>query len=112
MAKITLKSGETVLIDDEDLEFLSQYNWYLIKGRHTNYAATSINGRAVIMHRIINKTPTHLVTDHINRNGLDNRKSNLRSVTKSMNALNRDRSKDARILKRKGKKQWRWLYGE
>ncbi len=46
------------------------------------------------MHRVINKTPKGMDTDHINRDKLDNRKSNLRSVTRTINQYNRYIRKD------------------
>jgi hypothetical protein len=42
------------------------------------------------MHRLINNTPDGLETDHINRNRLDNRRKNLKSVTYQENQFNRD----------------------
>jgi hypothetical protein len=85
MAEIKLKSGEIVLIDDEDLEFLKSFDWRLGKN---GYALTTI-----YMHRLLMKTPRHLYTDHKNRNKLDNRKTNLRNVTPSQNSRNRARPK-------------------
>ena len=41
------------------------------------------------MHRLINNTPKNMLTDHINRDKLDNRKCNLRSGNKSLNSINR-----------------------
>ena len=40
------------------------------------------------MHREILKCPKGLFIDHINRNGLDNRKNNLRVCSKSQNMMN------------------------
>lgn len=110
MDQIILKNGEIVLISPEDYEMLSNYKWNISKGRNTNYAVATINKKTVMMHRLINNTPSHLVTDHINRNGLDNRRENLRSVTKSENGRNRDRNQDKRLLKRVGKKHFLLYY--
>lgn len=44
---------------------------------------------SIYMHKIINKTPKGLDTDHINQNTLDNRCNNLRSVTRQQNLMNR-----------------------
>lgn len=42
------------------------------------------------MHRFLLKTPKGLETDHINRDKLDNRRSNLRIVSRTQNSINRD----------------------
>ena len=49
------------------------------------------------MHRIINNTPDGFDTDHINRNQLDNRRSNLRTATHSQNGHNRPVQKNNKI---------------
>lgn len=91
MKKIPLPKGEFALVDDEDYEFLMQWKWHF----HSGYAArwTSTKGkikiRAVFMHREVAKTPAGKMTDHINLEKLDNRKSNLRICTHSQNQLNR-----------------------
>lgn len=85
MKKIPLTQGKFAIVDDEDFEFLSQWNWYYLNG----YAVRSFKGSKILMHRVINKTPDYLQTDHINRNRLDNRKINLRNATVSENQTNR-----------------------
>ncbi|MCE7699722.1 MAG: HNH endonuclease [Methanobacterium paludis] len=45
--------------------------------------------KTIIMHRLIMGAPKGMVVDHINHNGLDNRKSNLRVVTHRQNMQNR-----------------------
>jgi len=94
MKTIPLTKGYEAIVDDDDYESISRHKWYMMtNGRdYTQYACRTkkINGKKKTfwMHRVINKTPDHLVTDHINRNGLDNRKCNLRSVTHQENMVN------------------------
>lgn len=57
------------------------------------------------MHRLVNKTPDNLETDHINGDRLDNRRKNLRSVTASINQLNR-RKRDVGVHYSKNRGKW------
>lgn len=87
---IPLTQGKSAIVDADDYEYLSQFNWHYTK---TGYAARKIkkNGAftSLKMHRdIMNPSPDrHL--DHINREKLDNRKSNLRFCTDAENNLNK-----------------------
>lgn len=76
------------LIDKEDLEKFQKYTWYF----NSNGYAESMdyqNKHIKAHHIVIGHPPQGLVTDHINRNRLDNRKSNLRFVTPRENSINR-----------------------
>lgn len=86
--KIHLANGTIVLIDTDDVELVSKYQWSIMGG----YARTVIDGRTTSMHRLIMKAPDGLVVDHINHNELDNRKNNLRVCTQSNNAMNRKKA--------------------
>lgn len=89
MAYIDLTQGKVALIDDEDYEYLSQWKWYYHKSGYavrTDYSTGQ--QRSVKMHRLVNDTPIGYDTDHKNRNKLDNRKSNLRTATRSQNSSN------------------------
>ena len=92
MKEIYLTQNKICLVDDEDYEVLSSYNWYARKDLNTFYAQRKfkINGKFknLMMHRIIMNPPDDMYVDHINRNGLDNRKSNLRIVNHSQNHFN------------------------
>lgn len=90
--------GRFAIVDDEDFEWLSQWGWYAWKGRNTLYAARHIRKgghRMIHMHRLINKTPDHLFTDHRNGDGLDNRRNNLRTATAAQNCANARRRPDS-----------------
>lgn len=93
MKTIGLNNGKFAMVDDEDYIFLSQWKWQAKKHRNTYYAVRTIHVKrksvgVIWMHRVINKTPTGLVTDHIDRNGLNNQKSNLRTSSISENNRN------------------------
>lgn len=72
------------LIDDVVFLLVSKYNWSM---NSNGYAITTTKPH-IYMHRLVNNTPETMITDHINRNILDNQRSNLRTVGKSLNAVN------------------------
>ena len=100
MKKIELFSGEDCLVDDEDFEEISNKKWHILKNRNTYYAQTHIklNGKDVkdYMHRIIMKLSKNdeRYIDHIDGNGLNNQKNNLRFCTISQNAGNSSKQKN------------------
>jgi hypothetical protein len=85
----------TVLIDEEDYEKIKNIYWYEKKDKHTSYAIGSKKIKGVRtrykMHRLIlGLTNSEILVDHINHNGLDNRKENLRKCNRKENARNRN----------------------
>ena len=77
-----------MLIDTEDFEKVSKHTWYKDSW---GYGHSFINGKHKRCHNLImGKAPDGLVTDHINRNKLDNRKENLRFCSHYVNTHNRD----------------------
>lgn len=81
------------VVDAADLDLLGQYRWYLAKPgkgrRGGNYPTATVGGRPLTMHRLLVPAPDGYVVDHINRDGLDNRRSNLRVITPAQNMQNR-----------------------
>ncbi len=88
-AIITLHYGHTAIIDAADLELVSQFSWYPRIQTHTTYAYRYLygerTGSTLPLHRFLLGEPDCLV-DHINGNGLDNRRANLRLANRSQNA--------------------------
>ena len=94
MKEIQLTQGKVALVDDEDYEYLMQWKWFANKKGSTFYAVRSLHSnnvrKTIFMHRLItNNINTKMQTDHLNGNGLDNRKINLRICTTSQNSMNR-----------------------
>lgn len=98
MKRIPLTQGQFALVDDADFDWLSQWKWHTVGGgKHKHYASRTIyvNGgkgkrdKCVSMHRLIFDFPARLEVDHINGNGLDNQRINLRICTKEENRCNR-----------------------
>lgn len=96
MAEIPVSGGYVAIVDDADYEHLSQFRWSLIKGKTHNYAGRTAKladgrKRTVLMHRYLLglEVGSPVEADHINRNTLDNRRENLRAVTRSENNRNK-----------------------
>lgn len=101
MKEILLTQGKVALVDDEDYPELSKYRWCAHKDGNTYYAmrhSPTINGKrhTILMHVVISGTPKGMETDHINGNGLDNRRENLRVVTRRENTQNRHSPKSSK----------------
>lgn len=98
---------KTALVDDQDFERISKYKWHLHKTDCNIYAArwdTSFKPKKkIFMHReILGLDPiSKMVVDHINHNGLDNRRDNIRVCTRSQNQMNRYKGKNTGYYPRK-----------
>lgn len=89
MKYLTLSSGKVAIVDDDDYEWLSKYKWsYSKRGYAVREVSSNGKSTRIYMHRLINKTPRGYETDHISQDKLDNRKINLRTVTRSQNMHN------------------------
>jgi hypothetical protein len=98
--EIPLTQGKVAVVDDCDYERLSAFKWYALKEGNTFYArraAPRDNGKQTIitMHRMILGFPIGMVVDHINHNGLDNRRANLRACLHKENLRNHSGRRNA-----------------
>ena len=84
MKKILLTKGKYALVDNEDFDWLNQWKWSF-DGRYVQRVS---KGKHIRMHRLIMNFPIEDI-DHINRNKLDNRRKNLRTVTRTLNLFNK-----------------------
>ena len=97
--KINLKTtqNQTIIIDEEDKHLYNLYKWHAVKnkGRTTYYVYSNryVNGKrtTILLHRLImnilNKS-NKLFIDHIDGNGLNISKDNLRIVNRNQNLMN------------------------
>lgn len=83
-------NGKHAKVDDEDFERLSEYSWYMVS-RGNSYAARFEEKKTRYLHREIMGIAVgeRVEIDHINRDKLDNRKSNLRICTRGQNQVNK-----------------------
>ncbi len=95
--ELVISTGEIVLIDAADLPLVAGFKWRSTRTHSGNvtYAVTSFRKytprrQEVIlrMHRVILDAPRGVLVDHVNKNGLDNRRANLRLATQSQNQAN------------------------
>jgi len=92
MTKIELKRGFIVLIDDEDYKKVKNYTWFAQKSKYTHYVVTFDIGFSRMHRFILGITDPKIKIDHIDHNGLNNQKDNLRICTQSQNNRNKKAS--------------------
>ena len=98
VAYVPLTKGYWAVIDRADVALVSGFKWTALVSRRADgsvrsvYAkrAQKIDGKiqTILMHRVIAGTPHDLASDHIDGNGLNNRRRNLRNVTTQQNNHN------------------------
>jgi hypothetical protein len=107
--KIPLTQGKYAIVDPERYEELAKYKWYAARCKREFYAVRAVKARRsktgqkiVSMHWVILEPPEGKFIDHINHNGLDNRKANLRFATTQQNSWNKRKQKGNCSSKYKG----------
>jgi hypothetical protein len=93
---INLSQGKTSLVDSEDFDRINNHKWSYHPRKHLEYGRGRVGGKMVYLHRFIMNFPKGKEIDHINGNGLDNRKVNLQSVTHQQNMSKQRVRKDSK----------------
>lgn len=93
IAHIPLTQGMSAVVDAADYEWLMRWKWYASRRPNGNFYAVRsewIDGKdfQIRMHRQIIGAPQGVLVDHINRDGLYNRRSNLRICSAAENTRN------------------------
>jgi hypothetical protein len=118
IVRIPLTQGKFAIIDAEDEPLVSQYRWYAQKSvSGTWYAQRTCRDEKgkkcmMSMHRFIMDAPKGMYVDHINHDGIDNRRENLRICTNRENIRNRsgvakhNHSGFLGVSKKTGRNRW------
>ena len=89
VAEIVLTQGKVALVDAADLPLLAEYQWYANRLGGKGWYAVGNNGpEKVLMHKVLVEAGDGMEIDHASRDGLDNRRRNLRVCTRAENAAN------------------------
>lgn len=95
MKIIPLSQGYFAQVDDEDFDFLNQWTWRAAVTKRVVYVKRDVfdketkTSTAIYMHRLLMSPDTKMVVDHVDHNGLNNQKINLRICTQTENKQNR-----------------------
>jgi hypothetical protein len=90
--EIPLTQGRVALVDEEDLGALALLSWSFFTSAHYKdgfgYAVHGRRGGNIFMHRVLLSAGPGQTVDHINGDGLDNRRCNLRLATRAQQRQN------------------------
>lgn len=95
---LQLEGGLLAHVDAADMVWLLDARFTPVRSaskRLVHYVMVARDGERVLLHRLLMHAPPGMVVDHINGDGLDNRRSNLRLVTREQNGQNQHRGSAA-----------------
>ena len=93
-AYVKLTQGYEAKIDASDARMIGAYKWSCVVKDSTVYAARLHYGKTTRMHRLIMDAPKDMQVDHVDGNGLNNTRDNLRIATNSQNQHNKRKNKN------------------
>ena len=96
MQEIRLTKGYCAIIDDVDYPLVSQYKWYADVSQWNVYAKSDQPPGRPRMHVFIIQPPAGFVVNHIDRDGLNNTRDNLESMTQGRHSRLSSRRKNAK----------------
>lgn len=89
-ARVSLTQGMFAIVDAGDVKAVSRFKWRVSVGaRGHRYAVTWDGGARVLMHRLLTGAPDGMVVDHVDGDGINNRRENMRVCTQAQNVMNR-----------------------
>jgi hypothetical protein len=106
MKQIPLTKGKFTLVDDDVYEWAKDYNWFVSKNCNTWYAHRMTSRKddpeskqhVIQLHRMIMDCSKDLKIDHIDGNGLNNQRFNLRIATDRQNSQNKISHRNGRLV--------------
>lgn len=99
-AYLMLPSGQEVILDIADIPLVEGVSWWAHPTPRSCYALSKnsrLSKGRLLMHRAMLSAPKGMFVDHINGNGLDNRRENIRLVTHMENVWNRSATEKSAV---------------
>lgn len=103
IAYVPLTQGYEAIIDAKDTPLVEGMNWRALVDQHTVYAVRSgarskvEKRKTIYMHRLFATVPDSMELDHVDGNGLNNRRENLRVATALQNRRNQKLGKRNKV---------------
>lgn len=105
---VPLTRGHVALVDAPDAERVLARSWHATDHEPLVYAAARIDGRIVYLHRFLLEPPDDVLVDHIDGDGLNDRRANLRGATPTVNAANWHRVRGESVYRGVFSNQYGW----